>query len=252
VGLQVLVCIQQARALLSIIITPLLCHLSPSQNNDILTSIDDAKSILSRPLKILNELLALWKIQNLELVLNWRSFPICGSDSYCFGRSFLPGFRIEDVLSPLPYPFEPASRNSSVDTTARPMAGTMARSRKEALSFVPSSKPVRADHYASEPFHSTYNKPTYIVLPPQRAVSFASSDSSSIQTWASPDDSSKKELLETLPFDSDDYSCCTNQTLCLIHGQGHPSDREHTSRFPSRRKIMRCMRSRFKSLLTSL
>jgi hypothetical protein len=213
---------------------------------------DDAERILSRPLKVLNELLALWKIQNLELVLNWRSFPISGSDSYSFGHPFLPGLRFEDVLSPLPYPFEP-SRISSANTTAKLVVGTLSRSRKEALTlYAPSSKSARTEHYTSGPLFSTYSKPSRIVLPPKRTVSFASSDSSSIMTWASPDDSSKKDLQDPLVLHSDDHSCCSSQELGLIHGQDHSSDREHASRFSSRRKIMRSMRSRFKALLTSL
>ncbi|KAG8740639.1 hypothetical protein FRC10_004097 [Ceratobasidium sp. 414] len=225
----------QARALLGVVVTPLIRHLSSTQYQDILASIEDANTLLSLPISILNELVVSWRIQNLELVLNWRSFPVLGTKMYSFGCSGLPGFRVEDVLTPLPYPVTASSRASSIDGTSKALysLGTKPGGAKTTL--------IEISRLASS--H----------LSIQRAVSPTDSDSSSVQTLTYAGNGSERELLGGMAvFDLEECSCRENRATCFIHGKGHPSDREHRSIFPSRRKIARYMRSGLKALLTSL
>ncbi|KAG9091662.1 hypothetical protein FRC06_000474, partial [Ceratobasidium sp. 370] len=154
----------QARALLSVIIAPLIRHLSSAQYQDILASIEGAKALLSLPMSTLNELVASWRIQNLELVLNWRSFPVLGTKMYSFGCSALPGFRVEDVLTPLPYPVAASSRASSIGGTSKALYASNIKPGGSKTALVEISR--------FAPSH----------FPVQRAESPTDSDKSSVQT----------------------------------------------------------------------
>ncbi|KAB5592736.1 hypothetical protein CTheo_3804 [Ceratobasidium theobromae] len=94
---------QQARALLSVIILPLVRHISCEEHADIVQSMGDAEALLACPLERLNELVNSWKLRNLELIRNWRSYPIDGVEYYHFGVELPSKFRLEDLLTPLPY-----------------------------------------------------------------------------------------------------------------------------------------------------
>ncbi|KAG8707873.1 hypothetical protein FRC08_000251 [Ceratobasidium sp. 394] len=225
----------QARALLSVIVTPLVRHLSSEQYQDIVASIEEANTLLSLPISTLNELVASWRIQNLELVLNWRSFPVLGTKMYSFGCSALPGFRVEDVLTPLPYPVPASSRASSIDGTSKGLYGQ-------------STNPGGSKAALVEIHRLTSSR-----LRVQGAESSVDSDNSSIQTLTYAGNCSERGLIGGMAvFDLDECSCHENRATCFIHGLGHPSERERKSIFPSRRKIARCMRLGFKALLTSL
>ncbi|CAE6476985.1 unnamed protein product [Rhizoctonia solani] len=95
---------KQAQALLSVIVSPLVCHLSSEERKQILGSIGDVEALLSNPLDILSELVGAWKIRHLELVTNWRSLPIAGVDRYYFGVKLPVPLTLEELLAPLPYP----------------------------------------------------------------------------------------------------------------------------------------------------
>ncbi|KDN38903.1 hypothetical protein RSAG8_09184, partial [Rhizoctonia solani AG-8 WAC10335] len=67
---------KQAQALLNVVISPLVFHLSSEERKQLLGSIGDVEALLSSPLDTFNELVAAWKIRHLELFTNWRSLPI--------------------------------------------------------------------------------------------------------------------------------------------------------------------------------
>lgn len=102
--------LQQALALLNIVVSPLVSHLSPEERKQIVGSIGNAEALLSNPLDILNELVAAWKICHLELFTNWRSLPIAGVKEYYFGVKLPVPVTLEEVLTPLPYPPKPPPR----------------------------------------------------------------------------------------------------------------------------------------------
>ncbi|KAG8705952.1 hypothetical protein FRC11_008657, partial [Ceratobasidium sp. 423] len=104
---------KQAQTLLSVIVSPLVFHLSFEERKQILGSIGDVEVLLSNPLDVLNELVAAWKIRHLELVTNWRSLPIAGVDEYYFGVKLPVPLKFEELLTPLPYPSKTPRANWS-------------------------------------------------------------------------------------------------------------------------------------------
>ncbi|CAE6422186.1 unnamed protein product, partial [Rhizoctonia solani] len=54
----------QARALLSVIVIPLIRHLSAEEYNRLVDSLEETHLLLSRPLDVLDELVVLWRIRN--------------------------------------------------------------------------------------------------------------------------------------------------------------------------------------------
>ncbi|KAF8743090.1 hypothetical protein RHS02_03234, partial [Rhizoctonia solani] len=95
---------KQAGAILNIIVSPLISHLSREEQKYLIGSINDAETLLSNPLDILNELIAAWKIRHFELFTNWRSLPVSGVEQYHFGVKLPVPLSLEEILTPLPYP----------------------------------------------------------------------------------------------------------------------------------------------------
>ncbi|CAE6477048.1 unnamed protein product [Rhizoctonia solani] len=108
----------QARALLNVVIMPLIRHLCPEEYNDLLDTLEEAYFLLSRPLDALDELVIMWRIRNATVARDWRSHPIGHLDNYKFGIELPTKFSLEDLLTPLPYP---TKSPSSIVTEYVPM-----------------------------------------------------------------------------------------------------------------------------------
>ncbi|KAJ1308262.1 hypothetical protein OPQ81_003977 [Rhizoctonia solani] len=99
----------QARALLNVVVMPLIRHLSDEEYGDLLGSLGEAYFLLSQPLDVLGRLVTMWRARNVSITMDWRSHPIGGLDNYQFGVE-LPGkLLLEDLLTPLPYPTKSSS-----------------------------------------------------------------------------------------------------------------------------------------------
>ncbi|QRV87251.1 Zinc-binding dehydrogenase [Ceratobasidium sp. AG-Ba] len=96
----------QARALLSVIVLPLVRHLSQTEYMDIVDSVNEAEDLLSTELNYLNELVDLWSLKYLSLLQAWRTSPMCGEQEWHYGHLLNTSFRIEDMATPLPYPLK--------------------------------------------------------------------------------------------------------------------------------------------------
>ncbi|CAE6471145.1 hypothetical protein ACGC1H_001006 [Rhizoctonia solani] len=97
----------QARALLSVIVVPLVRHLCAEEFNCLLESLEDAYFLLSRPSDVLDELVIMWRIQNRRITTDWRSFPTGDMENYEFGVELPDKISLETLLTPLPYPTKP-------------------------------------------------------------------------------------------------------------------------------------------------
>ncbi|KAG8707754.1 hypothetical protein FRC08_000314 [Ceratobasidium sp. 394] len=94
----------QARALLSVVVIPLVRHLSTDEYEDILESMHEAEALLSLDVAALNVLAERWNASHMELRHQWRTDPIDGGNEWYYGYALSVPFRIEDVVTPLPYP----------------------------------------------------------------------------------------------------------------------------------------------------
>ncbi|KAG9096731.1 hypothetical protein FS749_007854 [Ceratobasidium sp. UAMH 11750] len=94
----------QARALLSVVVIPLVRHLSTDEYEDILESMHEAEALLSLGVAALNVLVERWNASHMELRHQWRTDPIDGGNEWYYGYVLSVSFRIEDVVTPLPYP----------------------------------------------------------------------------------------------------------------------------------------------------
>ncbi|KAG8701222.1 hypothetical protein FRC09_005491 [Ceratobasidium sp. 395] len=230
-----------AHMLLSVIVTPLIRHVSPEQYRDIVDSVKDANTLLSMPMSVLNELVASWRVQHLELVLNWRSFPISGTNTYSFGCTVLRGFRIEDVLTPLPYPISTSSR-LSMDGTSKAFYTESTEAELGDL---------KSGASGGSFFH--FARTSHLAMHGREVRSSVYSDSSSIQNLPYIEAGSQGELLAKIPaVSSSQCSCHDKRALCFIHERGHPSEQERKSTIPSGRRIVRCMRSKLRALSLSI
>ncbi|QRW01391.1 hypothetical protein RhiLY_00388 [Ceratobasidium sp. AG-Ba] len=95
-----------ARALLSVIVLPLVRHLSQTEYMDIVNSVNEAEVLLSTELNHLNELVDLWSLKYLSLLQAWRTSPMGGEQEWHYGYILNTSFRIEDIANPLPYPLK--------------------------------------------------------------------------------------------------------------------------------------------------
>lgn len=228
-------CSQQARALLSVIVVPLLRHLSRSEYEDIIISLDRAEVLLSYPIEELNKLVVNWRLQNIALLIDWVSLPLDGTDNYCFGAlAPVQGFQLEDTLTPLPYPTKsfPHDRLSAL----------LGREGHFESHFT--SVPDVGSHY--------FGGLSHVALPALEADGRAMSWTSDSSGSAGSDeifvdhklcqDRKRKFSLKSGVYyvDSGRY---------LIHGKPHLNNREHVSRFPIHRRIWRRMQSGVKALL---
>lgn len=233
--------IQQARALLSVIIVPLLRHLSVSEYNNIVASLDRAEVLLSHPLEELNKLVTSWRIQNIALLINWTSHPLDGADSYYFGGPApVEGFRLEDILTPLPYPTKIILHDR--------LSALPGREELSKTQFGADDIPSRLNNIpdVSSPSHKGFS---YVALPPLvvdgRAVSWASGSSS--ETWVSVNNKVSGNHKYAAPLKLDDYR--TGPEQYLIYEQSHPNNYKYPSEPPSSRNILHRMGSRAKALL---
>ncbi|KAJ1308325.1 hypothetical protein OPQ81_004035 [Rhizoctonia solani] len=99
----------QACALLNVIVTPLIRHLSNEEYDHLLGSLEEAYLLLSRPIDILRRLVIMWRIQNASISTDWCSHPIGDLDKYQFGVELPGNLSLEDLLTPLPYPTKPST-----------------------------------------------------------------------------------------------------------------------------------------------
>ncbi|CAE6422481.1 unnamed protein product [Rhizoctonia solani] len=97
----------QARALLSVIVVPLIRHLCAEEYNYLLESLEAAYFLLSRPLDVLDELVIMWQIRNAKIVTDWCSHPTGDLENYEFGVELPDNLSLEVLLTPLPYPTRP-------------------------------------------------------------------------------------------------------------------------------------------------
>ncbi|KAF8603432.1 hypothetical protein BDV93DRAFT_523221 [Ceratobasidium sp. AG-I] len=242
--------ITQARALMSVIVVPLLRHLSISEYEDIIVSLDRAEVLLSYPLEELNKLVASWRIQNIIHLTNWTSLPLNGADSYHFGAPApVQGFQLEETLTPLPYPTKILSLNRLSALIGSKVPYEAQSSRDDI--------PSHFNNISSEP-SAAYRGQSYVALPllagDERRVSWASSSSGSTrsETWKPVDQ--KLWVCEDhehiTPVKLSEHRIYPERRL--IYGQDRSNDREHASKFPSRRKILRHVQSRVKALLMAL
>ncbi|KAG8747098.1 hypothetical protein FRC10_002514 [Ceratobasidium sp. 414] len=96
----------QARALLSVVVVPLVRHLSTGEYEDILESMCEAEALLSLDIAALGALVKQWTASHTELRHQWRTCPIDGGKEWYYGYALSVPFRIEDVMMPLPYPLK--------------------------------------------------------------------------------------------------------------------------------------------------
>ncbi|CUA77168.1 hypothetical protein RSOLAG22IIIB_06542 [Rhizoctonia solani] len=104
----------QARALLSVIVMPLIRHLCAEEYECLLESMEEAYFLLSRPVDVLDELVIMWRIRNSKIVTDWRSHPTGDLENYEFGVELPDKTLLEDLLAPLPYPTKPKPCSSIV------------------------------------------------------------------------------------------------------------------------------------------
>ncbi|KAG8709099.1 hypothetical protein FRC09_000866 [Ceratobasidium sp. 395] len=96
----------QARALLSVVVIPLIRHLSLDEYEDILESMHVAEALLSVDITTLDKLMEHWKSSHVELMNGWRTHPTDGGEAWYYGYTQSVPFRIEDIAKALPYPLK--------------------------------------------------------------------------------------------------------------------------------------------------
>lgn len=266
----------QARALLSVIVLPLVNHISDEEYECLLGSMGEADILLSYSTDVLIDLITMWHARYYTLMLGWRSFPITGVEQYEFGTAVPGGFRLEDILTPLPYPRiesmlipdllleeeehvseddqKPKSESSRKhrkltkrrSNDSRSTSSTRSRPRSECgkellLLSSKSNKSKSKSFFLSDLFTR------------RSSDRDMESDSSSIKDeWRSDsyfdiDDVLEREfwLLENeKKIESGDFDCpCASGHLCYIHADGHPSDYEGDVKAPKRKRIARCLKA---------
>ncbi|CAE6486585.1 unnamed protein product [Rhizoctonia solani] len=122
--------IAEAQDLLNVIVLPLVRHLSESEYNEIRRTIEDADKLLSNSLQLLNELLGMWRLRNFEVVSEWHSHPIEGFENYHFGMNLPNGAKLEELLTPLPYPTKLYHSDSGYSTEDEGIRHKRERRRK--------------------------------------------------------------------------------------------------------------------------
>ncbi|CAE6365845.1 unnamed protein product [Rhizoctonia solani] len=241
----------EARALLSVIVLPLVRHLSQSEYNNIRRTIEDADALLSHPLPALNELLNKWRLQNFEIVSEWHSYPIEGVEDYRFGLELPNGVQLEEVLMPLPYPTKQHRNDSGYSTEdegpkprherrrkrqTRPRATEASKSRP-----VPRSEGTRELALKSK----TKPKPKRFFLP-----RFTSSRTSSDTVHDSSDNSDSSRSFDgqfrrypNFVERGDEMEClCETGGVCFLHAEGHPRD-EAGVKLPHRKRLVNLVKT---------
>ncbi|CAE6384950.1 unnamed protein product [Rhizoctonia solani] len=180
---------KQAAAILNVIVSPLLSHLSREERKYLLGSIGDAETLLSNPLDLLNELTAAWKIHHLELFTNWRSLPISGVEQYAFGVRLPVPLSLEEVLTPLPYPPK-VSRNTrtramrcekAVGLYANPALCDRRNQLRKPMDLQPATHFIPSKRTKGSELKALDSMPRRFILPDLQYAQ-SSSDSSSIST----------------------------------------------------------------------
>ncbi|KAG9127729.1 hypothetical protein FRC07_010341 [Ceratobasidium sp. 392] len=105
----------QARALLSVVVIPLVRHLSTDEYEDILESMHVAEALLSVNVAALNKLMEHWRLSHMELIHGWRTYPIDGEKNWCYGYAMSLPFRPEDLMTALPYPVKEEWRTDWIE-----------------------------------------------------------------------------------------------------------------------------------------
>ncbi|CEL59229.1 hypothetical protein RSOLAG1IB_03162 [Rhizoctonia solani AG-1 IB] len=175
---------KQAAAILNVIVSPLISHLSREERKYLLCSISDAEALLSNPLGTLNELVGAWKIRHFELFTNWRSLPIPGVEQYSYGAKLPVPLTLEEILTPLPYP-PGASRVTRARTlghtkAARSLSIRQSQLRKS-MDLQPTARFVHSRPTKGPELKTLDSMPRHFVLP-DLIYAQSSSDASSIST----------------------------------------------------------------------
>ncbi|KAF8743452.1 hypothetical protein RHS02_03224, partial [Rhizoctonia solani] len=242
----------EAHDLFSVIILPLVRHLSQNEYNDIRRTIEDADALLSHSLPVLNELLNKWRLRNFEIVSEWHSYPVEGVEEYRFGLELPNGAQLEEVLMPLPYPTKQQSTDSGYSTEDEgPKSRHERRRKRHTHSHDKESskpRPVPRSEGTRELALKSRTKPKSkrFFLP-----RFTSSRTSSDTAHDSSDNSDSSRSFDgqyrrypNFIERGDEMEClCETGGICLLHAEGHPRDSETSARLPHRKRLVNLVKT---------
>ncbi|CEL59241.1 hypothetical protein RSOLAG1IB_03174 [Rhizoctonia solani AG-1 IB] len=244
--------IAETRELLSVIILPLVHHLSQSEYNNIRRTIEDADTLLSHPLPALNELLNKWRLQNFEIVSEWHSYAIEGVEDYRFGLELPNGIRLEEVLMPLPYPTKQDNNDSGYSTEDEGPKPRHERRRKQQIrshaTQVNNPRPVPRSEGTRELALKSKTKPKSkrFFLP-----RFTSSRTSSDTAHDSSDHSDSPRSFDgqfrrypNFTQRGDEAEClCETGRMCSLHAEGHRIGYEAAVKVPHRKRLVNLVKT---------
>ncbi|CAE6467556.1 unnamed protein product [Rhizoctonia solani] len=244
--------VAEARELLSVIVLPLVRHLSQGEYNNIRCTIEDADRLLSHPLELLNELLTMWRLRNFEVISEWHTYPIEGFENYYFGMELPNDVTLGELLMPLPYPTKLHSSDSGYSTEDEGTKHKHERRRKRQArsNAAEPSKPraVPRSECARELALKSKSKPTSKRhFLPRFTSSRTSSDTAHDSSDNSDSPHSPNAQFQRYPNfveRGDEVEClCETGRMCSLHPEGHPSDYESGIRLPRRKRLVNLVKT---------
>ncbi|CAE6505407.1 unnamed protein product [Rhizoctonia solani] len=233
----------QARALLNVVVMPLIRHLRTEEYNNLLESIDEAYFLLSRPLDILDELMVMWRIRNARVTIDWRSYPVGGLENYEFKAELPVKCFLEDLLTPLPYPTRPSPFSIAAENASEQSELNLVECRTHSID----SKMWPQSECAQEPELEEQAKlNSNIFAIPFLGHSRGSLDSrlqhsqnsgSSGESWVYEHKESKPELQEMVNYED------MNHTMCAPN---HKSSQGVGLKLPRHKRLSRFVKTLFR------